>query len=159
MSDPKRELLRHALATLSYRASKALRDAPEGFESTRAAADTRRADEIVAHMGDLMEWAASLAEAKQAWKAGPREGWDTEVSRFFAAVRRLDDLLATGAVLGASPEAIFQGPIADALTHVGQIATLRRLAGSAVKGENYFRAEITVGRVGADQADPRLEFE
>ncbi len=159
MSDAKRDLLRHTLATLSYRASKALRGVPEGFASMRAGAETRRADEIVAHLGDLMEWAASLAQAKHAWKANPPQDWDAEVSRFFSSAQKLDELLASGPALGASDEAIFQGPIADALTHVGQIATLRRLAWSPVKGENYFRSEITIGRVGVAQGDPRLEFE
>ena len=74
------------------------------------------------------------------------------------ALNALDAYLASDKPLHAPVEKLFQGPIADALTHVGQIAVLRRLAGSPVKGENYFVAEITAGRVGHDQAAPKREF-
>jgi hypothetical protein len=81
------------------------------------------------------------------------------VQRFFDGLGRLDAYLASDAPLGAPPEKLFQGPLADALTHVGQLAMLRRVAGAAVKGENYFKADIAVGRVGADQPPPRREFD
>jgi hypothetical protein len=84
--------------------------------------------------------------------------WDQETSRFFTALKKLDDFMASHEPVQAPLERLFQGPIADALTHVGQIAILRRMAGAPVKGENYFAAEIEVGRVGADQAKPKREF-
>ena len=71
----------------------------------------------------------------------------------------LDRRLASDEPLGFSPEKLFQGPIADALTHVGQITLLRRMAGSPVRGENYFKAAIAVGQVGPDQPTPRREFD
>jgi len=150
-------MLRHTLATLAYRAGKVLRDAPSGFGEFRASEDTRSAGQILAHMGDLMDWVASIAEGRQAWKDSPVQAWEADVDRFFAALARFDAALgAAGA--DASVEKLFQGPVADALTHVGQLAMMRRLAGVPIKGENYYVAEIAEGRVGREQAPPRREF-
>lgn len=154
-----RDLLRHIVATLAYRGGKAVRDAPEGFGTTRVAATTRSALEILAHIGDLLEWALWLAKGQHKWRDAPTESWDIQVERFFVGLRRLDEYLATDQPLGNTPEKLFQGPLADALYHVGQIATLRRVAGSPVRGENYFRAEIVVGRVGPEQSAKRVEFD
>jgi hypothetical protein len=85
--------------------------------------------------------------------------WEQEAERFFRCAGRMDEFLASGAPLRCSAERLFQGPIADALTHVGQIAILRRLSGAPVKGENYYKADIAAGRVGADQAAPAVEFD
>jgi len=156
--EPRRELLRHTLATLAYRAGKTIRNAPESFADFQAGADTRTPGEILAHIGDLMNWAWSIAAGKQAWSDSKPLPWEKEVERFLAALKQFDDFLASGEPLQAPAEKLFQGPIADALTHVGQIAILRRMAGAPVKGENYFKAEIEVGRVGADQAAPKREF-
>src|SRR5262245_59889457 len=150
--DPKRELLRHTLATLVYRAAKPMRDIPPRFGKQRAGEGCRSAAEIVAHLCDLLDWALSSANGAPVWKPTEPVTFTKDVARFFAAAQALDDYLASDAPLGCPPEKLFQGPIADALTHVGQLATLRRLAGSPVRGENYFVADIAVGRVGPDQA-------
>jgi hypothetical protein len=152
-------MLRHTVATLAYRAAKVLRGAPAGFEDFRAAPTTRSAGEILAHMGDLLEWARTAADGQAVWRPAPPAGWETDVARFFSALKNLDDRLASGEPLANSPEKIFQGPIADALTHVGQLATLRRMAGSGIRGESYLRAEISVGRVGMDQEPAAREFD
>jgi hypothetical protein len=159
LTDSKRELLRHTVSTLAYRAGKTLRDAPDGFESFRVGQTTRTPAQILAHMGDLFDWALSLAIGDQKWNDSTPLPWGQEVERFFAAVKRFDDYLASDARLGRACERIFQGPIADALTHVGQLAMLRRLAGDRVRGENYFKAEIEVGRVGFAQSAKRQEFD
>jgi hypothetical protein len=135
------------------------RGAPDGFGEFRLSNGARTPGEILAHMGDLLDWALSIAAGRQAWRDSAPLPWDQEVGRFFATLTALDDYLASGAPLHASPEKIFRGPIADALTHVGQIATHRRLAGAPVRGENYFRADIAIGRVGPEQAAPRREFD
>ena len=135
-----------------------MRGAPADFAGFRAAATTRTPAEILAHIGDLMDWALALCDGKHDWHDSKPLEWPHEVARFFAALEALDRRLASGAALGASAERLFQGPIADALTHVGQIAMLRRMAGSPVKGENYFKAEIAAGRVGAEQAAAAVEF-
>jgi hypothetical protein len=159
MTDSRREFLRHALATVAYRGGKAVRGAPESFASFRAGEGTRTPIAILAHVGDLLDWALSLAEGKQVWKESPAGDWSEETGRFFRGLERLDARLAAEAPLGCSEERLFQGPIADALTHIGQIALLRRMAGTPVRAENYFKAEITAGRVGPDQAPPRREFD
>jgi hypothetical protein len=157
-TDPNRELLRHSLATLAYRGGKAVRNAPEGFAVFRVNEGVRPPGQILAHIGDLMDWALSMANGKHEWHNSNPLPWDKEVERFFAALKKFDDFLASSEPVQAPLEKLFQGPIADALTHVGQIAMLRRLAGDPVKAENFYKAEITTGRVGADQAKPKFEF-
>jgi hypothetical protein len=156
--DNAREMLRHTLATLAYRAGKTLRDAPPDFATYHTGGTARTPGEILAHMGDLMDWALSLAQARQEWHDSPAVAWDQGCTRFFRALQAFDEHLASAEPMGCPAEKLFQGPVADALTHTGQMAMLRRLAGCSMKGENYFRAEIVVGRVGADQAAPRREF-
>ncbi|MGA3087126.1 MAG: hypothetical protein ABSD75_00850 [Terriglobales bacterium] len=153
-----RSLLRHTLAVLAYRGAKTLRDAGPGFAEYGLAQTTRTPGKILAHIGDLMDWALAMAEGRREWKDSLPLLWEKEGDRFFTALTRFDDYLASDKPLAVSEEKLFQGPIADALTHVGQIAMLRRMAGVPIKGENYFVAEITVGRVGADQALPRQQF-
>jgi hypothetical protein len=153
-----RALLRHTLATLAYRGAKAVRGAPPGFATFRVAEGARTPGQILAHVGDLLDWGLALARGEHRWHESAPLEWEQEVARFHAALERLDAQLASDAPLGRSAEQIFQGPIADALTHVGQLAMLRRLAGSPVRAENYAKAEIVAGRVGAEQAAPRLEF-
>jgi len=155
---PKKQFLRHTLATLAYRGGKAVRNAPAEFANFRAADGVRTPGEILAHVGDLLDWALSIAAGQQKWHDSKSSGWDPEVRRFFEGLKKLDDFLASGEPLHAPMEKLFQGPIADALTHVGQIAMLRRMASCPVKGENYFVAEIESGRVGGDQVAPKREF-
>ena len=151
-------MLRHAVATLAYRSGKALREAPESFAQFDTGEKGRKPVKIVAHMGDLFDWALSIAKGQQAWHDSDPLPWSQEVDRFFAALRAFDDYLASDLPLAAPPEKIFQGAIADALTHTGQINMLRRMAGCPIRGENYYRAVITVGRVGLDQETPKMEF-
>ncbi len=154
-----RQLLRHCVATLAYRGAKALRGAPGGFAEVRIADTTRSAGEILAHLGDLLEWALSIAQGNRTWHEAAPLAWDGGVARFFAALEAFDGYLASDAPLAAPAEKLFQGPVADALTHVGQLATLRRVAGAPVRGENYFLADIVAGRVGPEQSPPRHEFD
>jgi hypothetical protein len=158
-SDPARELLRHTVATVVYRGGKTLRGAPDHFASFSIGDKSRAPAQILAHMGDLFDWALSIAQGKQSWHDSTPLPWDAEVERFFAAIKKFDDYLASSEPLDTSEQSLFQGPIADALNHVGQIAMLRRLAGAPIRGENYFKADIAAGRVGIEQAAPRHEFE
>src|SRR5574341_735067 len=135
-TDEKREMLRHTVATLPYRGAKAVRSAPESFASFKASPTTRTPAQILAHVGDLMDWALSIAKGTETWHDSEPLPWAQEVDRFHHALAALDAYLASDGELGASCERIFQGPIADALTHVGQIAMLRRIAGEPIKGEN-----------------------
>ena len=157
--DAKRELLRHTVATVAYRGGKTIRDAPPAFASFRAGDTTRTPAAILAHIGDLFDWALSIAKGAQAWNNSTPLPWDQEVERFFGTVHRFDEYLASDAPLACEAEQLFQGPIADALNHVGQIALLRRLAGAPIRAENYYRADITRGRVGVEQTPPHREFD
>ncbi|HUA19171.1 MAG TPA: hypothetical protein VMB25_10540 [Bryobacteraceae bacterium] len=157
--DPARQLLRHTLATLAYRGGKALRGAPDSFAAFQASAGTRTPGQILAHIGDLLDWGLSIAQGRQKWQNSEPLTWPAEVARFFAALKAFDACLASGEELHAQPEKLFQGPVADALTHVGQIAMLRRMAGDPVKGENYFVARIAAGRLSAEQEGAVREFD
>jgi hypothetical protein len=157
--DPRRDMLRHTLATLAYRGAKALANAPEKFARFRTLETSRTPDQILAHLGDLLDWALRVAKGDYTYTESIPLPWEREVARFFAALKAFDDYLASDAPLGFPAEQIFQGPIADALTHVGQIAMLRRMAGAPVRGESYFRAEIVAGRVGPNQSTKRFEFD
>jgi hypothetical protein len=144
-----RAALRHLLATLAYRATRALENAPDTFAHFDGAG--RQPIQILSHMGDLFDWALSMAEGNPRWRDSRPLNWREEEQRFYAALAKFDDFLDSGAPLKAPMERLLQGPVADALTHVGQLAMLRRMAGCATKGENFYVAEIAAGRTGSDQ--------
>lgn len=155
-----RAALRHLLATIAYRGGKVLRDAPPGFGAVSAGSGTRTAVEILAHVGDLFDWGLALAaEGEHRWSDTRSDDWDAQVDRFFAGLAAVDAHLASGEPIARSPGRLMQGPFADALTHIGQLAVLRRIAGSPVRGENYFKARVEAGRVGPSQAEPVREFD
>jgi hypothetical protein len=156
--DEKRAFLRHTLATIAYRGGKAVRGAPASFATYQASPTTRTPAQILAHVGDLFDWALSIAQGAERWKDSEPLVWESEVARFFDNLQRFDAHLASEAPVAAPAEKIFQGAIADALTHIGQLTLLRRAAGSPIRGENYYKADITVGRVGPEQTPPRREF-
>jgi len=147
-----RAALRHLLATLAYRGGKCLRDAPEGFARFDACGKTPVA--ILAHLGDLLGWSLTLAQGEGQWRNQDPLPWAEETARFYANLERLDQFLASEAPLQAEWQRLLAGPLADALTHVGQLAMLRRLAGAPLAPENYFKAAVTTGRVGPDPAAP-----
>lgn len=154
-----RDFLRHTVATVAYRGAKATANAPDAFGDFKSFETTRTPLEILAHIGDLFDWALSMAIGQTVWKTAKPMAWERERERFFAAVKRFDDHLASDAPVASPLEKLFQGPVADALTHVGQLNLLRRMFESPVRGENYFKAEIEVGRVGAEQSARRVEFD
>jgi hypothetical protein len=158
-----RGLFRHCLATIAYRGSRTLRNAPESFPSFRAGDTSRSPAEILAHMADLLEWTLRLAEGgetfRAAWRPIAPGIWDKDVARFFDASERLDAFFASAKPSAMSNEILFQGPISDVLTHIGQLAMLRRLAGAPIRGEVMILADVKAGRVGSDQAAPNREFD
>jgi len=153
------QLLRHTVATLAYRAEKVLRDAPAAFSEMRLSPAHRSPLEIVSHMGDLLEWAQRMAQGEYVWSPQPAADWKAACDRFFSGLLTLDEALASSTFDKYSADVIFQGPIADALTHIGQLAMVRSAAGVPVRPESYARAEIQVGRVGREQSATRKEFE
>lgn len=154
------ELLRHTVATLAYRAGKTMRNVPASFADFKPGPTSNTPVQIVAHMGDLFDWALTMVHGEPKWNAVTPQAWEKEVARFFAALTKFDNALAAGPVKSDLTK-IFQGPIADALTHTGQLAALRRLAGCPMKGESYVRGDTVIGRVGFDQtpANPKYEFD
>lgn len=148
-----RDLFRHTLATLAYRGGKCLRGAPENFPSFRLG-EGMTALEILSHMGDLLDWALSKIQGDGRWHKSVPGTWMEECARFHQGLERLDSCFTSELPSGIEWPRILQGPLADALTHVGQLAMLRRLAGSPIKGENYFAAEVVAGRLGPEQALP-----
>jgi hypothetical protein len=155
-----RELLRHMLATIAYRGGKAIRNAPEDFGSFRSEGILNTPVTLLAHIGDLIEWAHNWSRGDEgSYKVKEPLDWNGEVQRFHGALASFDEYLASGGSLEATLEPLFQAPIADALTHIGQLALLRRMAGDPVAGEAYRLAEIVAGRVGPEQAKPGREFE
>jgi hypothetical protein len=153
-----RETLRQLAATLAYRAAKVLREVPPNFATFRITPTSRTPVQVVAHMGDLMRWGTWLAKGEHTWKAEGSDDWNREVDRFFLLLGELDSLLAATEFNG-SVEKLIQGPLADALTHVGQLSMMRGAAGLPVRPESYARAEIVAGRVGRDQAAAKAEFD
>lgn len=153
--------VRHCLATVAYRANKVLRDVPRDFSDFALDPHDesfRTPGQILAHMCDLYDWALCLAKGEFRWKDTLQRTWEEDVERFHAALERFDAVLASDTDFKGDAARLFQGPIADSLTHIGQLALLRRAAGSPIKGENYQRAAIEVGRLGPDQEMPNKEF-
>jgi hypothetical protein len=148
------------LATLAYRGGKTIRGAPEGFASFRAEGSLNTPVLLLAHIGDLIEWAHRWCRGEeQSYKVSEPLDWNGEVKRFYGSLESFDQYLASAGSLQTDLEGMFQAPIADALTHIGQLALLRRMAGDPVPGEAYRLAEIVAGRVGPEQAKPGREFE
>jgi len=162
-ADASRTLLRHLVATLTYRAAKVLRDVPPDFATMTFGAATRTPVLIVAHLADLMSWAVRLSQGEYSWKAEGGGDWNTEVARFFSGLSELDRVLASDRSLRGPAEGqvekLIQGPLADALTHVGQLAMLRGMAGVPIRPESYARADIVIGRIGLEQTPARAEFD
>jgi hypothetical protein len=151
----KRKLLNHFLAALAYRTQKALRDAPVDFGSFRALDGVRTPAELVRHMTSVLGYARTHFIGGHYWPE-PLESLDDEIERFHEVLRMLAQHLRNGDALldGMTEERLLQGPFSDAMTHAGQLALLRRLAGRPVPPENFIVAEIEEDRLGPDQAQP-----
>src|SRR5208337_3849178 len=154
--DEKRDLLRHTVATLAYRTTRAIENAPESFGDFDGAG--RRPVEILAHMSDLLQWSLHMAQGANRWETHMPFPWRAEQNHFYALLAAFDQYLASDEAIQAPVERLFQGPIADALSHAGQLAMLRRLAGAPIHGENYYAANIAAGKVDAAQPAPVQPF-
>ena len=154
MDSRSKELLSHFLATLAYRTQKALRGAAQEFGDFRAAPGVRTPRELVRHMTSVIGYARTFFVGG-AYVAEPLPDLASELTRFHAILESLDAVLRTTDQAAASPEQLLQGPLADAMTHAGQLAMLRRLSGSPVPAENFLKAEIDAGNLGPEQPAPR----
>jgi len=147
-------LLRHFLAALAYRTQKALRDAPPSFEELRVAPGVRTPRELVRHMTSVLGYARTFY-AGGTYDAEPLPSLAAEVARFHEMLESLGRAIDTSEPKEVTPEQLLQGPLADAMTHAGQLALLRRLAGAPVPAENFLKADVRAENVGADQPEPR----
>ena len=148
--DVKREVLRHMVATVAFRGGIAVSGAPDDFAAFRVSGDVRAPGELLAHIGDLLEGSLYLLKGEFVYLTSTPLPWGEEMARFFSAAKRLDAYLESDAPLACPVEKLIQGPVGDALTHVGQLVLLRRVAGCPVRAENYFTAEIVPGMSGQE---------
>ena len=146
-SDSKREALRHLVATVAYRLSVAIADAPETFGDFRAHPETRTPGELLAHIGDLLQGSLYLSKGELVYLSSAPLPWKPELDRVFSAIKQLDEYLASQSDLACPVDKLIQGPVGDALTHVGQLVMLRRMHGSPIRSAGYFDAEIAAGDV------------
>ena len=150
----KRAMLRHFLAALAYRTQKALRGAPESFGAFQAGSQVRTPADLVRHMTSVLGYARTFFEGGRYWP-DPLPDLDSEVVRFHSMLEDLARHLEAGTELkGTTEERLLQGPFADAMTHAGQLAVLRRLSGSPVRPENFVKADVDPGNLGPDQPEP-----
>ena len=151
---PSRTLLQHFLAALAYRTQKALRGAPDGYADFRAGTNLRTPHELVWHMTGVIGYARTMLHGGAF--APPRlPTFAEEVARFHATLQALHDDFADASLQARiTDEQFLQGPLADAMTHAGQLAMLRRLAGSPVASENFIFADIRASNLGVEQPDP-----
>jgi hypothetical protein len=150
----KREMLRHFLAALAYRTQKALREAPAEFAGFSAGNQTRTPKELVRHMSSVLGYARTFFVGGS-YRAQPLETLEDEIIRFHSLVEDLANYLDSETpLIGVTEEQLLQGPLSDAMTHAGQLAMLRRLAGVPVAPENFVFAGIHRHRLGPDQPSP-----
>ncbi len=148
-------VLRHLLATVAYRGAKVLQASPPAFPELDLGSGVRSPREILAHISLVLEYACAIIQDKEPQKTD-LGAWEEEVDRFYATLAKVDGVLVESRPLEeAKLLKVLQGPFADVLTHIGQLATMRRLAGEPVPGESFIAADIVAGRVGRDQADAR----
>jgi hypothetical protein len=153
--DRDRELLRHFLAAIAYRTQKALRDAPEHYPVFSAGNRVRTPVELIRHMTSLMGYVTTFfVGGTYPVKPEPLPSFQEEVKRFHDLLGAVGELLASGQKCALTTEQLLQGPFADTMTHVGQLAMLRRLADAPVAPENFIHADIRADRLDADQPPP-----
>lgn len=155
-----RALLRHYLAATAYRTQKALRGAPVGYADFRAAPGVRTPHQLLRHMSDVLGYARTLFTGGS-WRAETLPTFADEIERFHAVLEDLGRRIDEGEFDRVSTGALLQGPLADVMTHAGQLAMLRRLQGSPVPPENFVAADVDPGNLGRDQAaaaDPDAEW-
>jgi hypothetical protein len=151
----KRDMLCHFLAAIAYRTQKALRDSRDDFGSFNAGSEARTPTELVRHMTSVLGYARTFFIGGK-YRPEPLPDIEAEVERFHEMLEDLAENVRSGAKFlgGMTPERLLQGPLADAMTHAGQLAMLRRLAGDAIPPENFILADIDSHRLGKEQPEP-----
>lgn len=153
VTEAERRLLQHALAAIAYRARKAVSGSPPEFADFRAGPGVRTPHQLLRHMSDVLGY-ARVTFSGGSWRAHTLPTFEEEVTRLHEQLALLNDIIAVEEFAEFTPDQLLQGPISDTLTHVGQLAMLRRLSGSPIPPENFIVADIDTGNVGPDQAPP-----
>ena len=149
-----RRLLQHFLAALAYRTQKALRDAPAWFADFRPGPTARTPHELVQHMTSVIGYARTMLHGGT-YTPPWIPSFDAQVDHFHETLRALRDDFANPALTASiTDEQFLQGPLSDTMTHAGQLAYIRRLAGVPVAPENFIFARIEMENVSREQAPP-----
>ena len=147
LSSDTTRILRHLVASIAFRASRSLRDAPAGFESVRLAGEGMSANELIVHMTNVIAFALAAVTNTERVRHNA-ETWGENVERFYGLLGELDAQLAEGASLEPGIDLrLVQGPLADTLTHIGQLHALRRAGGAPITAINYLKADVQIGRI------------
>ena len=152
-----RDTLRHFLAALAYRLQKSIRGAPEDYWYFEAGQGVRTPGRIVRHINGVLSYAVAIIESGNLDQRTHLEdlSWQDELERFHQTLKVLDQHLLNQPNLSDDLlRRLLQGPLSDAMTHIGQLATLRRMAGFPVRAENFMKANVQTGHLGADQPEP-----
>ena len=153
--DESRRLLQHFLAALAYRTQKAVRGAPASYAEFSAYTHSRTPHELVWHMTGVIGYARTFLHGGE-WAPPRLDTFADELQRFHDTLEQLGADFANPALAAAiTDEQFLHGPLADAMTHVGQLAMLRRMVGSPVPSENFIMADVRADNLGADQPEPR----
>ena len=149
----KGDLLRHFLASIAYRATKAIKDAPGCYPELDIGKGFRTPREILHHITGVLSYAHSFYEHYDTTYFEDKP-WDGEVKHFYETLTNLDRSLREKSPGEVTEEQLLQGPLSDSMAHIGQLLMLRRLADSPVPAENFIYADIRKGVVGPDQPEP-----
>ncbi|MGD8566066.1 MAG: hypothetical protein PVF96_06935 [Candidatus Bathyarchaeota archaeon] len=146
-------MLRHFLASIAYRATKAIKDAPEIYPNLYIGKGVKTPLRIVHHITGVLKYAHSFFEHYDTTYSDIKS-WDAEINDFYNILRQLDKSLQKKKPNQVTEEQLLQGPLSDSMAHVGQLLLLRRMADSPVPSENFIFADIKKEKVGPDQPEP-----
>jgi hypothetical protein len=146
-------MLRHFLASIAYHCTKAIKDPPATFHELNLGKGVRSPLKILNHISSVLTYAHSFYEHYDNTYIDIRD-WDYEVKRFYETLSKLDESIKTGNLREVSEERLLQGPLSDAMAHIGQLLMMRRLAGSPIPSENFLFADIRIRVLGPNQQKP-----
>ena len=149
----KSEMLRHFLASITYRATKAIKNVPETYPAHDLGKGVKTPLRILHHITGVLTYAHSFFEHYDTTHIDVKS-WDAEVGEFYSILSKLDKSIQEKKPKEVTEEQLLQGPLSDAMTHIGQLSMLRRLADSPLPSENFIFADVRKGAVGPNQPDP-----
>lgn len=149
----KSEMLRHFLASIAYRATKAIKNAPDNYPTFNLGKGVKTPLRILHHITGVLTYAHSFFEHYETTHFEVKS-WSAEINELYKILSKLDVSIQEKNPNKVTEEQLLQGPFSDAMTHVGQLSMLRRMVDSPIPSENFIFADIRKGEVGPDQPDP-----